>query len=344
MKWNIIVGFTSLMTVKTYRANNECFYYMRRELLRCYTCDRRVMRVKVFSLIVLSFLLLYLPFAPFNLGVLSASKDRHLLRINVRVVEGVRVYLVSLDPSGYDYVYGNFYVFIEDVHTSKSMAWIFENDWKKFQRLVGNSSRQLSPGIASLLDNYGIKAKYALPVNSTTLLAYVYRNSEGLLNDTSIISALREGLKRSLGMELKNLVVFVYPLSKAQESLYDLFIQRMNESKEELLKKYGVVGFGIDFRSTLPVIRVDSNKMAVKGVSQEEVLEGISAVLGNLSMPIEVIFSNAVILPAINTYNISEIVQQNHPQVNLSSIFALITVIATALILFTWSSKHPLQN
>ena len=296
--------------------------------------------MKVFSLIALSFLLLYLLFAPFNLGVLSASSDRHLLKINVRVVDGVRIYLVSLDPSGYDYVYGNFYVFIEDVHTNKSMAWIFENDWRKFQRLVGNSSQHLSLGIASLLDDYGIKAKYTLPVNSTTLLAYVYRNSAGLLNDTSIISALKEGLKKSLGMELKSLVIFIYPLSKAQESLYDLFVQRMDESKEELLKKYGVVGFGVDFWSTLPVIRVDSNKMVVKGVSQEEVLKGISAVLGNLSMPIEVIFSNAVILPAINTHNPSEIVQQNHPRVNLSEILALITIIATALILLTWSSKY----
>ena len=114
----------------------------------------------------------------------------------------------------------------------------------------------------------------------------------------------------------------------------------MNESKEELLKKYGVVGFGDDFMTTLPVIRVDSNKMMEKGVSQEEVLEGISAVLGNLSMPIEVIFSNALILPAINTHNPSEIVQQNPPKVNPSEILALITVIATALILFTWGNKH----
>ena len=118
----------------------------------------------------------------------------------------------------------------------------------------------------------------------------------------------------------------------------------MNESKEELLKKYGVVGFGDDFRTTLPVIRVDSNKMVVKGVSQEEVLKGISSVLGNLSMPIEVIFSNSVILPAINTHNPSEIVQQNPSQVNLSEILALITVIAATLIIFIWSSKYPPQH
>lgn len=62
------------------------------------------MRVKVFSLITLSFLLLYLLFALFNLGILSASSDRHMLRISVSVIDGVRVYLVSLDPSGFDYV------------------------------------------------------------------------------------------------------------------------------------------------------------------------------------------------------------------------------------------------
>ena len=300
--------------------------------------------MKVFSLIFLSFLLLYLPFVSFNLGVHNASSDRHLLKMSVRVVDGVRVYFVSLDPSGYDYVYGNFYVFVEDVHTNKSFALVIENDWKKFQRLVGNFSQHLSPGIASLLDDYGIRTKYALPVNSTTLLAYVYRDSAELLNDTSLISALKERLKKSLGMELRSLVVFIYPLSKAQESLYELFVQRMNESKEELLKKYGVVGFGVDFMTTLPVIRVDSNKILEKGVSQEEVLKGISAVLGNLSIPIEVIFSNARILPAINTHNTSEIVQQNPPQVNLSEILALITVIIATLTIFILSSKHPLHH
>ena len=169
------------------------------------------MRVKAFGLIALLSLLLYLLFSPFNLGIQSTSSDRHLLRINVRVVDDVRVYFVSLDPSGYDYMYGNFYVFVEDAHTNKSMAWVIESDWKKFQRLVGNFSQHISPGIASLLGHYGIKARFALPVNSTTLLAYVYRDSTELLNDTSIISALKEGLKRSLGMELRSLVVSYIP-------------------------------------------------------------------------------------------------------------------------------------
>jgi len=303
------------------------------------------MRVKVFSLITLSFLLLYLLFALFNLGILSASSDRHMLRISVSVIDGVRVYLVSLDPSGFDYVYGNFYVFVEDVHTNKSLAWIIEKDWKKFQRLVGNFSQHLSPGIASLLeDNYGIKAKSALPVNSTTLLAYVYRDSAGFLNDTSIIPALKEGLKKDLGMELKSLVVFIYPLSKAQESLYNLFVQRMNESKDGLLEKYGVVGFGVDIMTALPVIRVDSNRIAEKGITQEAVLKGINTVLGNLSMPIEVIFSNSVILPAISTHYPSEIVQQKTPYIDLSVALALITVIIIASIIFIWSSKHIPHN
>ena len=131
-----------------------------------------------------------------------------MLKVKVRFFDCVRDHLISLGQSGYDYVYKNFYVIVEDVHTNQSIAWVIENEMPvgNSRRLVSNFSQHPSLVLYHWLGRFTeLKAESAFPVNSTAPFTYVYRGSEGFLNDTLIISGLKEGLKKSLDMKLRSL-------------------------------------------------------------------------------------------------------------------------------------------
>ena len=73
--------------------------------------------MKIISLAVLSILVLLSLFVPFNSYASSASANRHLLKITMRVIDDVKVYFISQDPSSCDYVY-------RDTESSPPILWI----------------------------------------------------------------------------------------------------------------------------------------------------------------------------------------------------------------------------
>ena len=291
--------------------------------------------VKVLGLVSVLFILVMSLYTPHQLIIAYAPPDEPLLKIVEGDINGVKVYYVSLNPRGYDYVYENMYVFVEDVRVNKAEAYILDRDWDRFIRLIGNSTAPPSAGFASFFKDLGLNIDSGSVINSTSLLIYVYSDSREKLNET-IINKVITLAKKELGMDLRSIVFYIYPMTREQYEMLSVFDERMNKSFTELLNKYGVDGFGFGAITCLPIVTVNSTMMEEKGVTQKEVLDAIKAALGDLDMPIEVRFSNYPVYPAIEQNEPLPESSQTQPPISVSAIIALTaaTTIIIAIIVF----------
>ncbi|HDJ51457.1 MAG TPA: hypothetical protein ENF25_04585, partial [Thermoprotei archaeon] len=230
------------------------------------------MNVEVLGLVTVMPILVMSLYTPHQLLIVYASPDEPLLKIIERDISSVKVYYVTLNPEGYDHVYENMYVFIEDVRVNKAEAYTLDRDWDRFIRLIGNSTASPSIGFASLFKDLGIDIDSGNVINSTSLLLYVYSDSGEKLNET-IINKVKTLAKKELGMDLRSIVFYIYPMTREQYEMLSVFDERMNKSFPELLNNYGVDGFGFGAITCLPIVTVNSTMMEEKGVTQKEVLD-----------------------------------------------------------------------
>ena len=291
--------------------------------------------VEVLGLVTVMPILVMSLYTPHQLLIVYASPDEPLLKIVERDISSVKVYYVTLNPEGYDYVYENMYVFIEDVRVNKAEAYTLDRDWDRFIRLIGNSTAPPSIGLASFFKDLGIDIDSGNVINSTSLLIYVYSDSGEKLNE-AIINKVKTLAKKELGMDLRSIVFYIYPMTREQYEMLSVFDERMNKSFPELLNNYGVDGFGFGAITCLPIVTVNSTMMEEKGVTQKEVLDAIKAALGNLDIPIEVRFSNYPVYPATEQNEPLPENTKTQPPISTSAVIALAaaTTLLVAIIVF----------